>query len=65
MSFHDTLHRVSTGFILKMAIPRWAMGLTGKWAETRTTSDELEVNWIVLFGISDLSKGVESHTCWK
>ncbi|KAK0437997.1 cytochrome P450 [Armillaria borealis] len=42
MSFHDTLRLVSTGLILKMVIPRWAMGLTRKWTETRIAFDELE-----------------------
>ncbi|PBK99829.1 cytochrome P450 [Armillaria gallica] len=43
MPFHDALHLVSTGFIVKMAIPRWAMGLTRKWAQIRNAFDELEL----------------------
>ncbi|SJL04168.1 uncharacterized protein ARMOST_07528 [Armillaria ostoyae] len=42
MPFHDALHLVSTGFIVKMVIPRWAMGLTRKWTEVINAFDELE-----------------------
>ncbi|KAK0466887.1 cytochrome P450 [Desarmillaria tabescens] len=40
--FHDALHLASTGIILKLSIPSWAMGLTRQWAKVRVAFDELE-----------------------
>ncbi|KAK0466861.1 cytochrome P450 [Desarmillaria tabescens] len=42
MSFHDTLHLASTGMVLKLSIPSWAMGLMRQWARVRVAFDELE-----------------------
>ncbi|KAK0188569.1 cytochrome P450 [Armillaria mellea] len=33
MSFHDALALVSTGVVLKVIVPRWAMGLIPRWAK--------------------------------
>ncbi|KAK0241060.1 cytochrome P450 [Armillaria nabsnona] len=42
MPFRDVLRLVSTGLFTKILIPRWAMGLTPKWAKVRAAFDELE-----------------------
>ncbi|PBK63872.1 614/534 cytochrome P450 [Armillaria solidipes] len=42
MPFHDALNLASTGMVLKLSVPRWAMGLTPRWAKVRTAFDELE-----------------------
>ncbi|KAK0479259.1 cytochrome P450 [Armillaria novae-zelandiae] len=43
MSFHDALNLASIGIVLKLGVPRWAMGLTPKWAKVRAAFDELEL----------------------
>ncbi len=44
MSFRDALQLVSSGIALKFIVPRWAMGLTARWAKIRAAFDELEVS---------------------
>lgn len=46
MSFHDALNLASTGIVLKLGVPRWAMGLSPKWAKVRAAFDELELHML-------------------
>jgi hypothetical protein len=43
MSFNDSLHIVTTDFILKIILPDKAMGLTAKLRKTRRAFEEFRV----------------------
>ncbi|SJL04160.1 uncharacterized protein ARMOST_07520 [Armillaria ostoyae] len=42
MAFSEALRLACSGVVLKIIVPRWAMGLIPKWAEVRAAFDELE-----------------------
>ncbi|KAK0438005.1 614/534 cytochrome P450 [Armillaria borealis] len=42
MTFSEALRLTCSGVVLKIIVPRWAMGLIPKWAKVRAAFDELE-----------------------
>lgn len=49
MTFKEALHIVSTDMILRLTVPKWAMGLTARLRNVRVAFEELEVCTIFLF----------------
>jgi hypothetical protein len=43
MTFKEALHEVSTGIFIKLAVPKWAMGLNEYFRKIRLAFDELDV----------------------
>lgn len=43
IAFKDALHIVSTEIFVKLAVPKWAMGLTQRFRNVQTAFDELRV----------------------
>lgn len=44
MTFKESLHTVTTNVFIKLAVPRWAMGLTETFRQTDRAYDELRVS---------------------
>ncbi|KAI3614982.1 cytochrome p450 [Moniliophthora roreri] len=42
MTFKEALHEVSTGIIVKLTVPTWAMGLNDRFRKVRLAFDELD-----------------------
>ncbi len=55
MTFRDALHDVCNGALIKILVPRLAMGLTARWRRVRAAYDEFEVCLVYL--IFDIMRG--------
>ena len=43
LTFKDALHRVAVDIFVKLAVPKWAIGLTERTRQAQLSFDELEV----------------------
>ena len=48
MNFKDALHVVSGGVLVKLAVPKWALGLTQRFRDVDRAFNELGVSMISL-----------------
>ncbi|KAF8200949.1 cytochrome P450 [Pholiota molesta] len=61
MTFKESLHTVTTNVFIKLAVPRWAMGLTETFRQTDRAYDELRRYMTEMIRERQASEKIERH----